>query len=181
MLTLPNMVPRVRTTCPASAARPSRRTPKTPHIHADSFRSKVHTNAVLVHAERRHRHLACNVHPHHCQSLEYRKTRHLPLTNNYMSSAGERVTATRGRMLHRRRNLPYSLRFLYCKTQISRLESVARAKRAATEGATHLNMRNLSGISTAGAAHPPVRSGRAVLDGNFWEYKCKQPAIESIS
>jgi hypothetical protein len=159
-----NAVPRER--------RPSsHRTPKHPHIHADSFRSKARTNAVRVRAERRHPHLACNVHPHHCQSLEYRTTRQLPPTNNYMSSAGERATATRGRKLHRRRNLPYSLRFLYCKTSISRLESAARAKRAATEGATHLYMRNLSGISTAGAAHPPVCSGRAVLDGDFWEYK----------
>jgi hypothetical protein len=108
--------------------------------------------------------------PRHCQSLETRTTCHLQPTNNYMSSAGERATAICGRKLHRRRNLPYSLRFLYCKTRISRLESAARTKRAATEGATHLWMRNLSGISTAGAAHSPVCSGRAVLDADFWEY-----------
>jgi hypothetical protein len=34
---------------------PPHRAPKPPHIHADSFRSKVRTNAVPVHAERRHR------------------------------------------------------------------------------------------------------------------------------
>ncbi len=41
---------------------PPRRAPKPTHIHADSFRSKAHANAVPAHVERRHPHLACNVH-----------------------------------------------------------------------------------------------------------------------
>lgn len=87
-------------------------------------------------------------------------------TNNDMSFCRREGRGHRDRKLHRRRNLPYSLRFLYCKTSISRLESAARKACSHRRGNASV-MRNLSGISTAGAAHPPVRSGRAVLDGNF--------------
>lgn len=63
---------------------PSHLTPKPPHIHADSCGSNVCTNALVAHAERRHPHLACNVHRIIVSHWKLGR-RQTTATNNYMS------------------------------------------------------------------------------------------------